>query len=84
MLISKGSTLERRILGTSRGILGKIHVIFHKRKLACYANVFYLVNAGCGCGCSSGNIAVSSNGNKPKRLVPLVVLSTEKIKYQFF
>ena len=33
------------MLGTNRGILAKVHLIFYKKKLVCYANVFYLVNA---------------------------------------
>ena len=45
MLISKGNSLEREMLGTNRGILAKIHLIFYKRRLVCYASVFYLVNA---------------------------------------
>ena len=44
MLISKVNFLERGMLGTNRGILGKIHLIFCKEKLVYYA-VFYLVNA---------------------------------------
>ena len=29
----------------NRGILAKIHLVFYKRQLVCYANAFYLVNA---------------------------------------
>ena len=38
MLISKGNSLEKGMLGTNRGILAKIHLIFYKNKLVCYAN----------------------------------------------
>ena len=31
------------MLDTNKGILAKMHLIFHKKKI--YANVFYLVNA---------------------------------------
>ena len=45
MLISKGNSHERGMLGTNRAILAKIYLIFYERKLICYANVFYLMNA---------------------------------------
>ena len=45
MLISEGNSLDREMLGMNRGIFVRIHLIFYKEKLVCYANVFYSVNA---------------------------------------
>ena len=33
------------MFGTNRGILVKVHLMFYIKKVVCYANVFYLVNA---------------------------------------
>ena len=49
MLISKGNSLDRGMLGKNRDILAKIHLIFYKKKLVCYTNVFYLENADLVC-----------------------------------
>ena len=45
MLISNGNSPEWGRLGTKRGILANVHLIFYKKKIVCCANVFYLVNA---------------------------------------
>ena len=45
MLISKGNSLEREMLGENRCVLAKIHLILYKKQIVCYANVFYLVHA---------------------------------------